>query len=441
MGVARYLTDGLRNLVANLGTSRDKAAGNHYVCVEIPDDQLISTYRGAWLPRKIVDIPALDSCRRWRNWQAEADQITKIEAEEKRLQVKLKILEARTKARLMGGAAVFIGTKDRDHSQPLVPGAGKRIDYLTVMNRRVLSAGDMERDPLSPRYGKPVTYRVSGSGAVVDIHHTRLVTFVGAQNPDDELATGMQFGWGDSALLAVIDAVKNADATAGNIASLIFEAKIDIIKIPQFMQGLADPQYEKDVLNRLHLAATAKAINGALLLDKEEEYEQKSANFANLPETLMAFLQIVSGAADIPMTRLLGQSPGGLNSTGDADLRNYYDRIQSAQELEMSPAMSMLDEMLIWGALGARPAEVFYEWNSLWQTTAKERSDIGKTTAETIKTLSETRLIPEEALSRTAINMMTESGVAPGLEAAVEEFGAELPGEEEPVDPAESQEE
>ena len=215
----------------------------------------------------------------------------------------------------------------------------------------------------------------------------------------------------------------------------MFEAKIDVIKIPRFMEGMADPEYRRLVVERATLAAMAKGINGALLIDSEEDYQQKSATFATLPDVLNTFLQIVSGAADIPMTRLLGQSPGGMSATGESDLRNYYDRIQSMQELVLQPSMQILDECLIRSALGSRPDDLYYEWASLWQTTAKERADIGKATAETIKTLRETALIPDDAMSRTAVNMLTELGVAPGLEAAIAEFGAEL--DEDETDPAE----
>lgn len=437
MAVVRYLSDKLKNLVANLGTDRDKASGTFYACPLVTDEHLINAYRGAWLPRKIVDVPALDACRKWRNWQATADQIELVEAEEKRLGIKGKILEAMIKARLFGGAALYIGVGDRDPSQPLRADAIKKggIQHLTVLTRRVLTPGDVERDPLSERYNKPISYRVSGSGITADIHPSRLVTFIGNQHPDEELAGGTEHGWGDSVLLAIFEAIKNADATGGNIASLIFEAKVDVIKIPNFMQGMADEEFRRLVLERLSLAATAKGINGTLLLDKEEEYEQKSASFSTLPDVLMAFLQIVAGAADIPITRLLGQTPGGLQATGEADIRNYYDRIQSMQELVLQPAMSILDECLIRSALGSRPKELFYEWASLWQSTAKERSEIGKLTAETIKILGDSKLIPEEALSKSAVNMLTENGVMPGLEAAIEEFGSELP-EEEPEDGA-----
>ena len=119
MGVVRYLSDKLVNLVANLGTERDKASGSTYSPVILTDEQLINAYRGAWLPRKIVDIPALDGTRRWRAWQADKDQIEKIEAEEARLDLRAKVKQALTRARLFGGSAIFIGTGETNTTTPL----------------------------------------------------------------------------------------------------------------------------------------------------------------------------------------------------------------------------------------------------------------------------------------------------------------------------------
>ena len=59
-----------------------------------------------------------------------------------------------------------------------------------------------------------------------------------------------------------------------------------------------------------------------------ETYQQKQISFASLPDVARLFLQIASGAADIPVTRMLGQAPAGLNATGDSDTRNYYDRVR-----------------------------------------------------------------------------------------------------------------
>lgn len=430
MGVVRYLGDSLRNLVANLGTPRDKAAGTYYGIPLLSDDQLLNAYRGAWLPQKIVDIPAEDACREWRSWDAEKDEISKLEAEETRLKLQIKVLQAMTLGRLLGGAALYIGTGDANPAEPLNPeriGVGG-IKHLTVLTRLVLQAGELETDPESPDYDQPRFYTITSQTGQVQVHPSRLVRFTGNAHPVPQQNTGTTFGWGDPVLLAIMDAIKNADGAAANVSSLLFEAKVDVIKIPGLMQQLAaGGEYEKQLLNRLQLAATAKGINGALLLDSEEEYEQKSAQFSGLDELILTFLQIVSGAADIPVTRLLGQSPGGMNSTGESDLRNYYDHIQAMQKLVVTPALAVLDECLIRSALGTRPGEVFYNWRSLWQTTAKERADIGKTTAETIKVIAETNTLPEDVLSIVAQNMLTESGVAPGLEGAMDDYLASNP--------------
>ncbi|MGV8677877.1 anti-CBASS protein Acb1 family protein, partial [Pseudomonas aeruginosa] len=86
------------------------------------------------------------------------------------------------------------------------------------------------------------------------IHPSRLVIFTGADIPDQDLASGNQFGWGDSVLQAVFEAIQQIDSTMANVASLIFEAKVDVIRIPDFMQGMQDPKYEKLVLERMRLA-------------------------------------------------------------------------------------------------------------------------------------------------------------------------------------------
>lgn len=422
--IARFVGDGLTNLISRLGTDRDKATHSVYGEVVLDDLQIFNAYRGAWLPKKIVDIPALDSCRKWRDWQAKADQIELIEAEEKRLNVRGKVLEARTKARLWGGAAILIGTGEEDQALPLeVDSLGSAgIQYLTVFTRKELSAGEIEYDPASELYGKPRTFRLNAkNGQMVDIHASRLVIFHGSPVPDDEYA--LHRGWGDSVLTSTLNAVKNADSTAGNIASLVFEAKIDVIRAPNFMASLSDPEYENRWIRRFSLANMGKGINGTLVLDKEEEYDSKSANFATLPDVLDRFLTIVAGAADIPATRLLGQSPAGMNSTGESDLRNYYDRISAMQEIEMTPAMQRMDEAIIRSALGSRPPEVHYIWSSLWQISDKERSEIGKASAETIKVLNETALFPTEALAKSAANMLVENSIMPGLEQAIDDAG------------------
>lgn len=426
--IITFARDSLTNLVSRMGTTRDKASSSYYGFQPLTDEQILIAYKSAWLPRKIVDIPAFDSVRAWRDWQADDDQIELIEAEEKRLNVKGKIYEAKAKARLWGGSAIMLGTGDTDLAQPLdVERVGKAgLQYLTVLTRRQLSAGERETDPKSEFFGKPRLYTLSTANAMqLQIHPSRLVLFQGNPEPDEDLST--QMGWGDSVLQSTMDAIKQADGTAANIASLVFEAKIDIIRVPNFMASLADEGYKAKILDRYTLAMQGKGINGTLMLDKEEEYESKSANFANLPDVLDRFLQIVSGAADIPATRLLSQAPAGMNATGESDLRNYYDRLSAMQELEMEPAMARMDECIIRSALGSRDQAIYFDWAPLWGLSDKERADIFKLKADGARALAGTgtspELMPIDALSDALVNTFIEDNSLPGLEAAIEEYG------------------
>lgn len=432
------IKDALTSLVNGLGlVGQDKAASTSYVLPLWTDDQLSIMYRSSWLAKKITNIPALDAFRNWRNWQAEDADITKIEEEEKRLDLKRKLMEVRIKARLFGGAALYMSTGESDVSVPLDP---KRIQqgglkFVNVMPRRFLNAGSLVNDTESEYFGKPEYYELANSGGNVRIHPSRLVIFKGEMLPDEELGAATVTGWGDSVLLSTLEAVKNVDATAANIASLVFEAKVDIIKIPDLMASLNDPAYEKELLRRFSLANVAKGNNSVLLLDGEEEHESKATSFQTLPDILREFMVLVSGAADIPMTRLLGQSPAGLSSTGESDLRNYYDRVKSMQTLEIDPDTRILNECLIGSALGSRPADIYYEWASLWQTTDKERAEIGKLNVEIITGLYNTNLYPPEALAKSGANMLTENSVMPGLIDEIEEAGGlpdyEMEAEEE----------
>src|SRR5690606_13279284 len=86
-------------------------------------------------------------------------------------------------------------------------------------------------------------------------------------------------------------------------------------------------------------------------------------------------------------------------------------------------------------ALGERPSEIYFAWRPLWQPTAKERSDIGKTTADTIKAIKEAGLFPDDALSKASATLLVENDVVPGLETAIKDLATEQEGEVDETDP------
>lgn len=420
------INDGLVNLVSGMGTGRDKAGQAEYVNTEMSDLQLVSAYKSSSLARRVVDMPAEDACREWREWQAEGPQISAIEAEETRLGIQAKTLKAQKFARLFGGSALLIGTGEKDLTKPLrVDGVrGGGLKYLPMLTMRDLTPGPLSDDLTDDNFGKPEYWTLNTQGKTgVMVHPSRLVIYNG-QEPLGDYDTSTNTGWGSSVLEGGLDAVKRVDEVAGNILSLVYEAKVDVIKIPDFMRNLATrgDEYAVEMIRRLTLAATGKGINGTMILDSEEDYEQKSASFGTLDTILDRFMQLTSAAHGIPMTLLFGMSPAGMNATGASDVRGYYDRVKVQQSLSMTPAMSVLDECIIRSAIGDRPKEIHYNWRPLWQSTAKEKAEVGKLLVDALAALDGLDLVPGDAISAAAVNALTESGAFPGLEAAVNQF-------------------
>jgi phage-related protein (TIGR01555 family) len=413
------IVDSFKNFIANLNTGRDKQAGGEYCLLTLTDTQWSVIYRTSWMGRKVVDIPAKDATRKWREWEADADQITLITAEEKRLQLPQKVKLALQQSRLFGGSGIYFSIADDDPELPLDLSTVKEgaLDFVTVFPKGVLVAGDLELDPMSADYGLPQWYEVSGSeSGQTKIHRSRLAIFTGNDILTPQELVGQNQGWGDSVLQSAYEAVRNADSTASNISSLVYEAKIDVLQIPDLSSIMDNPRHRELLVERVELSGQLKGNNGMLVIDKEEEYSQKTFQFAGLPEISYQALQAVSGAADIPITRFLGQSPAGLTSTGEADLKNYYDSVNSMQTLVVTPALRRLDDVLVRSALGVAPDDIAYEWASLWQMTDAEKSRISKETAETIEILVNTQLFPEDALSEASANLLVEHSILPGFE-------------------------
>jgi len=418
--------DGLANFITGLGIyGRDKSAGDTFACREISPVELTNAYRGDWVARKIIDIPALDMTREWREWQAESTDITALENEEKRLDVSHKINRALILDALFGGSAILLGGPG-DPRTELTPGQIKQggLKFINVLARWQLNASGIETDPFSPYFGEPKSYSAGGSAAGVEIHPSRVIRFVSRPRPEGE--TAALNCWGDSLLQSVYDAVHNAALAQQGVASLIHEAKIDVVSIPNLSDAVGDSAGQASLLKRFALANAAKSAHNVLILDKEEEWEQKTLSFAQLPDLVNTFLQVAAGAADMPVTRLLGQSPKGLNATGDMDLQNYYDSIAGKQNTYLRPRLDRLDQFLVPSALGSTPKDLWWEFAPLWQMSEKDKSAVELAKAQASQIYATTGLVPGAVLAQGVMNGLIDEGTYPGLEKAVEDYEAGL---------------
>lgn len=418
--------DGFANVVTGLGMARAKTAASGYVLMTPSQQHLEEAYRTSTWFGKIVDIPADDATKKWRSWKTGSKIIQAVENEERRLGVRAKVRQALVWARLYGGAAIVMGGLPGQQNRELDPESVRKggLEFLSVLSRHRIEARGYVSDPMSPYFGGPEMYVLgTDEGAQVEVHPSRVVRFAGRQVDSQ---TGGERVWGDPIWLSMRDSVTSADAGASVVSALLEEAKIDVVRIPDMMNSLGTDQYESILMERFRLVATLKSISNVLLLDRDDEWEQKQVQWSGIPSVIESLLIIMSGAADIPVTRLLGTSAKGLNATGEGDLKNYYDSVNAKQELLLSPPMAPMDAAILSSALGSSPDDAWYQWNSLYEMDESTRIERDKTEAETVKIYYDTGLIPDDALAKTVANRMIESGRWPGLETAIAESKQEL---------------
>ncbi|WP_172799120.1 DUF1073 domain-containing protein [Faucicola atlantae] len=423
-----YTTDSLTSLVSGMGNvQRDKLASTTYSYVELTDEQLTNAYRNSWVAKRLVDVPAMDAIKSWRVWQTDNDSLNALEQLEDKLSIKQKLMQTIIASRALGGAGLYIGTKDQDLLQPLDPSRVKKdgLSYLIVFPRTALVAGDLDDNVLSPHFGKPKYYEVVSNGNIVKIHPSRFVLFFGEPRLDEWAYSGASRGWGDSVLQAAYNWVRNADSTGYNIASLIFEANINVFKIPDLFDKLGDPEQEGKIHKRLSLASVQKGINGDLVMDSAEEFIRNSASFGGLSDILERFIVYVGASQGIPANKFLGQANKGLSDGKDL-LTNYYDDIRAMQMLEIQPALQILDECLVRSALGHKPDNISYLWQPLEQPNAKEISETGKNLASMAETLVNTGLFEPQEMREAMTTKLVNDDVLSNLGDIIDKSNSEL---------------
>ena len=378
------LADGLQNVMSGLGLSGDKAAQAAYASVGIGKEQLLACYKSSWVAQKAIDLPVDDATRHWREWQGDeaiVDVVDKIEA---RIKLRETVASAVKRARLYGGAVIFIGTDRQTITAPMQP--NERIRFLSVVDSEDVQITFDDDNPLVQPQSVIMVKRQP-------VHESRLIVFRGRYSPDQPI-------FGISEIAASYECMRAADSVAANIASMIYEAKLDVYSIPNLMS-----QDEADLMKRLLLAQRGKSVLNAIVLDAEETYEQKELGFGGLREILMASYQLVAGATGIPASKLLGTPISGLAATGDNEIRDYYDVVASVQRNQIEPAIKTIDKLMLAEA-GTDPTQCWPEWKSLWQESENEKAERNSKNAATLQTLANIQVLTDEQIESAARSLM-----------------------------------
>lgn len=403
--------DALQNLITGQGGAKDsRAPGNRrFRYVKRTPQDLEELYRSTWLGGQVVDIPAFEMTRCRREFLIEDEKTTKkIEADSRRLMLWEKFQEAIKWADLYGGGALLLGldgTGELDEPLDLNRVKEGSLRFIHALDARtLLPNGGLDTqlvyDPTSAQFMQPEFYSIAA--ARMDwVHHSRIIRFPGVSLPWLEMQRTLW--WGGSVVERMYDAIADADAVVGGVIHLLKEASVDVIGIKGLMGLLRTEEGTETIRKRIQLSDTMKSIYNSIVKDADEDYAQKqNALVQGMAGLVEQYLVIVAAASGIPVTRLLGTSAKGLSATGEGDLRNFYDMIDSRRQTYLRPRIDALDQVFLRSVLGTIPEDgIPWEFGSLWQMDETQRAAVDKSDAETARIYYDIGVINELNIAQT----------------------------------------
>ena len=412
-GLGGKATDGYSNAAAFLGEYSPLIASGTFLRSGLTANTqlLTTTYRECWLATRIIDTPAEDMTRSWYTLTGkfDPDDLADLRRLEARHSVKRELTDAIRWARLYGGSLALM----------VIDGEGDRLDEpldlellppecfrgLLVLDQSmgISPSIELETNLNDPDYGLPMYYTINvddGENGTLTIHHSRLLRFTGRPLPRNEAIS--ENYWGASELEHIWDELQKRSATSANIAQLVFQANITTLKMSDFGDSVAmgTDDARKNLRNLISEENRFRTSFGIQLLNKDDSYENHSYSFAGLNDIYESFMMDISGAAEIPASKLFGRSPQGFQSTGEAEMRNYYEMIAGLQERDLRPALERLLPVMAISCFGYLPENLDFVFNPLATVTAEEAEELaGKLSDRVEKLYSAGLLTYEEARS------------------------------------------
>lgn len=383
--------DGYLNFVTRLGAGGDKAGAYAVDDLTNQASRLESMYRSNWMAGTIVDCVAEDMTKSGVDFVGSLSAVdeARVQGYITRKGLWRALLSAIKWARLYGGAILVIDLDGQDTSAPL------NLDTVGLGSLRGFRVYDRwacepsVNDVVFSSFGEPqpryytlaLPHRQSYG---VKIHHSRVLRLLGNELPPSACA---QNGfWGASVLERLLDRLVYFDSATAGAASLVQKAHLRIVQVDSLREILAAGGLaEENLLKSFQYMRYLQNNEGVTLLDKADGFNTHSYSFSGLDSMVLQFGQQLSGACGIPLVRLFGQSPVGLNSTGESDLRLYYDGVLSQQESKLRECLSEVFKVCYRACFGEpEPSDFDFNFKPLWQVSTLEKSQLAQSLSATV---------------------------------------------------------
>lgn len=399
-GLAGEAMDAFTNVAARMGYGTSSLAeATEYELVRWTNNYwlMITLFRNHWISRRIVEKPAQDMTKAWPVLQSEhldTGQIQDFDRLVARTYTPARIRQAITWARLFGGAGALIvidgheGILDKPlRLDDVNPGSYKGLITFDRWSG-ITPSTEICEDINSPvDFNMPVSYRVQGEMQdSFDIHHSRILRFIGPDVPRPE--NQVQMHWGISEIEIAYEEIRKRDNASWSILSLMFRAQILAQKNPalaQMLSGIgASGQAAKKFAQVMEAQNQLMSNQSMLLMGADSSLEGHAYTFGGIAEVYQQFQMDIAGAAKIPVSILFGRTATGLGQSNDSDIRIYEQEIAQKQTDELRPQLDKLYPVICMSEFGEVPDDLDMTFPSIRVLTEEQKTENAGKVAEAV---------------------------------------------------------
>lgn len=308
--------------------------------------------------------------------------------------------EAAQKADFDGGCLIYIdtGEEGEDLEKPLALVGGRKIKRFTLVEAINLYPGLYNAyDPLAEDYFKPTTWLVLGKR----IHKSRFLYFAPNQVPVI-LRPAYNF-FGIPAAQQVLDYVAHFTKTREAAQRLLTKFSLTVFKsdMSTVLSGGASTNFDM----RMQYLAQWRDNDMILAIDKEKEdvvkLETPLSGVIDVPRQALEFVSMIFR---MPVTKFLGISPAGMNATGESDMRNYYDHVESKQEKILRRPLDKALDVVQLHLFGEIDPEIKADFAPLSDEDDSAKALTQKTKADRLVVLVQGGIISEDEARRALVD-------------------------------------
>lgn len=332
-----------------------------------------------------------------------------------RLETQNKFKEAALKTGFFGGCLVFLDVRedpnvpleDIELEKPLFKEGMDDFNKSKLLNKHLVGLRVIEPinlapgvynsiDPTAPDFFEPEHFYVLGR----KIHRSRFLYFADNIPPQVLKPVYLFFGipLAQLAFTYVQDFYK-----AKEVCTRILQ-KFSCSAISTDIEKLIYANGKNAVKDRISTIAKYRDNDSILVLDKEnEEFSQTNTPLSGLKEMWYASLELIPMIFGIPATKLLEISPSGFNSTGEFEMRNFYDSVHTKQTNVFDAPLKRLLEIICY-TKGLEPDVLSWSWKSLFKMSDRESAEVNRMEADTAQIYYNMGVVGNDDIAKRLIN-------------------------------------